>query len=190
MIKWGTLLELARRFDSKHILQVLYYRRNEWGRIEIDGESVDIAKEVIQHFRDSTSIRSISKSVRTELLAAEFHDRKDYLQLIKSAIDSRPHHPGIVFLDPDTGLEPESGNYNPTHVLRSELAEIWQFLRSGDLLVLYQHEDNRAGAEWKDRKRLQFANALDQFGILPENVKVAYAENIARDVAFFFVQKS
>ena len=189
VVKWGTLLELARRLRLKHILQVLYYRKNEWGQIEVDGERVNVAKEALRHFRDSTAIRNISKEVSVEVLAEEFGDRLKYLELIMSAIRSREAHPGIVFLDPDTGLQPKSGKLGPTHVSEKELSVIWKTLHAGDLLVFYQHQDNRAGMEWKERKRLQLAGALGIGEARTARVKLAHAPSLAHDVAFFFIKK-
>ena len=34
LVKWGTQLELAQKYRVKHILQVLYYRKNDWNRTE------------------------------------------------------------------------------------------------------------------------------------------------------------
>jgi hypothetical protein len=80
LVKWGTLLELARRSRLRHILQVLYYRKSDWQQIQVDGEGTQIAEEVILHFRDSTSIQRLSSQVSIEVLAEEFGDRKTYLK--------------------------------------------------------------------------------------------------------------
>ncbi len=187
LVKWGTLLELARRYRAKQILQVPYYVPNEWEQIEVDGKKVDIAKEVIEHFRSLGSIQNLFCSVPIKVLKDEFVDRSKYLQSIIATVRSRSVHPGVVFLDPDTGLEPPSGNHGPTHVLDSELVEIWKSLSSGDLLVVYQHETNRRGEEFVGPKMRQFVSAL---GIVPDRVKLAHAPRVARDVAFFYAEKS
>ncbi|MGD0631768.1 MAG: hypothetical protein ABR987_20750, partial [Terracidiphilus sp.] len=124
LVKWGTLLEFAGRYHAKHILQVLYYRKSNWPQIEVGGTNVDIAQEVIQHFRDVNSIRNLACPFPVEVVNEEFVDRGSYLRIVTSAIQARIVRPGIVFLDPDTGLEPPSGNYGPTHVLDSELQSI------------------------------------------------------------------
>ncbi|MGD0481986.1 MAG: hypothetical protein ABSA42_17585 [Terracidiphilus sp.] len=197
LVKWGTLIELARRSDSKHILQVVYYDATKWEKISIDTESAQISDEVIRHFRDVDSIRGLKCGVAIELLKDRFahKERGDYLRYITSAIHKRKEHPGVVFLDPDTGLEPQGQGPGPKHVCKAgpkhvcelEVAIIWAALSAGDLLVLYQHQDNRAGNEWKDRKRRQFAEAL---GARESEVKMAFAEDVASDVAFYFVKKN
>ncbi len=188
LIKWGTLLELASRYESKHILQVLYYRPSEWEQIEIDGTNAGIAKEVIQHFRNVDSIRNLVCPVAIEVLQEEFSDRTKYLQAVIGAIQARRIRPGIIFLDPDTGLQPPGGKYGPTHVLDSELGEVWRSLEPLDVLVFYQHQTNRAGDPWIESKKSQFAKAI---GSQMDQVKHAHAPgwNTARDVAFFFLAK-
>lgn len=191
LVKWAVTLELARRFQCLHILQVLYYRPNGWPQIEIDGEKTNIANEVIRHFRDVESICKLQCGIAVQVVKEEFDNRRreEYAKKVSKAIRALSIDPSIVFLDPDTGLEPRSGKLGPTHTSIAELREIWDLLRKGDLLVFYQHEDNRAGREWKERKRLQFAEALEMRGTRGEQVKLAHAPAVARDVAFFFVRK-
>jgi hypothetical protein len=190
----GTLVELARRFNSKHLLQVLYHAPTEWARIDIDGEPVNISDEVIRHFRNADSVCNLTDKVVIEVLKDEFRNspsgRTDYCRTIISSIRARGAGPGIVFLDPDTGIEPQSGRFGPTHVREAEIRMIWEALRAGDLLVIYQHEDNKAGREWRHRKMSQFANAVSKLSVRFEQVKQAYAPGVARDVALFFVAKS
>jgi len=185
LVKWGVLLELSHKFSCISILQVLYLRQSEWAAIQIDGEEVGLHRELIQHFRDAGSISHMSSAVSIEVIAEEFQDRLEYLQIIAKRIKSRTALPGIIFLDPDTGLQP-NGRPGYEHVLESELAEIWKLLRTSDVLVFYQHQTNRNGEPWIEVKKNQFAGAI---GVPPDHAKLAYAPEIARDVALFFAQK-
>jgi hypothetical protein len=63
-----------------------------------------------------------------------------------------------VFLNPDTGLEPEKPSFE--HVLESEFSVIWRALDTGDVLVFYQHQTNRNGQPWIHPKKLQFESAI------------------------------
>jgi hypothetical protein len=99
-------------------------------------------------------------------------------------IRSRAQLPGIVFLDPDTGLEPRFAG--PEHVLEQELAEIWEVLRSEDIMVFYQHQTNRSGTPWIEPKKAQFERAL---GVRKGISKLARAPGVAPDVAFFYIEK-
>lgn len=185
LVKWGVLFELARRYGATHILQVLYQRPTAWGQLEIDGELVRLPDAVIEHFRSTAAVSAMRCSAKVEVISEEFMDRSDYLQIILHRIQSRAKLPGIVFLDPDTGLEPSVAG--PEHVLESELAEIWSAMRPRDVLALYQHQTNRNGAPWVEQKKSQFERALE---IAHESAKLARAAETPRDVALFFVQKS
>ncbi len=185
LVKWGVLLHLAHRFGAKHILQVLYYRPSVWGSLEVDGEQVQLPKAVVQHFRSVTSVVSIGAQAKVEVIDTLFKERNQYLQHVLERIRARPRRTGIVFLDPDTGLEPQTPNLK--HVLASEVGAIWRAMPSGDVLVFYQHQTSRNNQEWVEPKKVQFENAL---GVLPGSAMVASAPKIARDVVLFFVQKS
>ncbi len=184
LIKWGVLLELARRHGAEHILQVLYFRNTDWGELEIDEELVKLPTEVLRHFRTTTSISSITCPAQVETVPEIFRDRDLYLKLVLDRIRSRARCPGIVFLDPDTGLEPRVPGLQ--HVLEQELAKIWIILRPGDLIVFYQHQTNRNGAAWIEPKKEQFERALS---ISAGTAKLARAPKIAPDVAFFYAEK-
>jgi hypothetical protein len=89
--------------------------------------------------------------------------------------------PCIIFLDPDTGLEPK--NPGLAHTLKPELRQIWEAMRGNDLLVFYQHKTHET--KWIEPRREQFAKALD----LPiEAAKIAQSK-AATDVVFFFARK-
>ena len=182
LVKWGTLLELARQYQVKQVLQVLYHRSNTWNSIEIDGESVPIPEEVIQHFRDTKSICTLNSSVPVEVLSEAFSDRGQYLKYVIGEIQGRKAIKKIVFLDPDTGLEPQGGRPNWKHVLEGELEVIWNSLSREDVLVFYQHQPHIP--DWINTKKRQFAEAIR----VPD-AKRAYAPLIAPDVVFFFAQR-
>jgi hypothetical protein len=144
LVKW--VLELARRFDASCIIQVLYRRPSEWGRLEIDGEQVQLPPAVVQHFRNPTNISAIQAGFRLEVVTDPFGNREEYLQTVLKRLKDDSGKPRIVFLDPDTGLE--SRNPGPEHVLESELATIWREMSPGDVLVIYHHQTNRDGTPW------------------------------------------
>ena len=111
-------------------------------------------------------------------------NRAEYLRRVIDRIRNREVTPGIVFLDPDTGLEPQ----NPTldHVRDDEVAAVWAVLKELDLLVFYQHQTNRNGQPWIDSKKQQFERAI---GLPVGSARLARSEVIARDVVFFYAQK-
>ena len=185
LVKWGVVLELARRYGAKHILQVLYQRPSVWEPLVVDGEQIEVADAVLQHFRCCTSVTAIQCQAAVEVVSENFEDRRIYHQIVLQRIRERPEAPGIVLLDPDTGLE--SRRAGPEHVLESELAEIWRTLRLGDVLAFYQHQTNRNGTPWIEPKKAQFERAL---GVGNGSAKLAQGKGIARDVAFFFIRRN
>jgi len=59
-----------------------------------------------------------------EFLKETFDNRTAYHQLLVQRIGERPRVPGIVFLDPETGLE-RSTKSGLQHVRESELRAVW-----------------------------------------------------------------
>jgi hypothetical protein len=187
LVKWGTLLELARIYRAKQILQVLYYRPNTWDPIEVGGSLVRIPNEVIQHFRNSMSICKMKTSVPIKVLGKTIADRNQYLQYVIGEVQKRKTIKKIVFLDPDTGIEPQ-GPPGLQHVLEGELDAIWNSLSEQDVLVLYQHKTGMNNNDFIQPKLQQFVNAI---GIEAARAKYAHAPtyNTANDVAFFYATK-
>ena len=184
LVKWSVLTHLAKMTAATRILQVAYFRYDTFEGIEIDGEPFEIPLEVKAHFRDIRRIEDLSSHVRISVFDTVFENRKDYLDQARNFISSFANEQCIVFLDPDTGLEPAHPNLN--HVLDEEIGKFWAALKSGDVLVFYQHQTNRNGAPWMQPKRRQFERAVEA----PEGtVKIAHGLKLARDVAFFYVRK-
>ena len=185
LVKWGVLLHLAKSYSVKRILQVAYYRPMKWGQLEIDGQKYPIPEPVIDHFRNVLNILTMPCEPRIEVLNSLFEDRSQYEQLIKNEVSRQ--HPCIIFLDPDTGLEPD-GRPGFEHVLDSELVYVWNKMVAGDVLAFYQHQTNRNAQPWIEPKRKQFEKALK---LTRGSAKVAVGSEIAgaRDVAIFYCCK-
>jgi hypothetical protein len=90
-----------------------------------------------------------------------------------------------VFLDPDTGLEPQNPSLD--HVLGVEARAIWSAMKTGDVFAFYQHQTNRAGQPWIQPKQLQLAQTL---GIPQQAIKIAMAPAVAQDVVFLYAQRT
>ena len=86
----------------------------------------------------------------------------------------------MVFLDPDTGLEPCS--VNEKHTTKHEIHHIWCSLDPGEWLVLYQHA--RREPEWWSRIEREFSKLC---GGAP--VDMARSEKVGRDAAFLCVER-
>ena len=184
LVKWSVLIHLAKQHSATRIFQVAYYRPDIFATIEIDGKPHPLPSEVIKHFRGITNITQIKDSVPIEVYDKVFENRKEYLQGVLEHIGSFGKARIIVFLDPDTGLEPAKPSAE--HVLRSEANAIWQGMKNGDLLVFYQHQTNRNGTPWIEPKKSELATALD---VKTADIKIASGSSIARDVVFYYIQK-
>jgi len=184
LVKWGSLLQIARLHGASRILQVPYFRPSSWGTLEIDGEDYPISNAVVEHFRNIYNIKKMTAWLRIDIIMTLFSGRDTYMQEILRAVGNSKGNPCVVFLDPDTGLEPRKPNL--THVLEEELAQIWRAMPGNDILVLYQHQTNRRGEPWIEPKRAQFEQALD---LAPGASKLAHGPKIISDVVLFYCQK-
>ncbi len=184
IVKWAVLLHLARQYDVKRIIQVAYFRSTEWKYLIIDGKKKDIPSEVLRHFRNVRNITKMVKEPNIEIIDFIFSDRNIYMEKIIKGVTRHKGTRTIVFLDPDTGLEPNRPKFE--HVLEAELREIWKKMHNEDLLVFYQHQTNKNGQPWIKPKRRQFQASI---GAEKGAVKIAKAPDIARDVVFFYCQK-
>ena len=184
LVKWAILLHLARQHETDTILQLAYLRPSTFGDVEIDGRKVRLPIEILDHFRRIGNIESLQCGVSIQVLNVPFQDRKQYLASVIDFVGMSAGSKRVVFLDPDTGLQPKKPTLK--HVLNGEAEAIWRELKKGDVFVLYQHQTNRNGQPWLEPKRRQLASALD----LPHaSVKCAQALSIARDVAFLYCVK-
>lgn len=187
LVKWGVLLTLAERYEAGKILQVAYLRPSVYGQLDVGGQSCPLPQSVRSHFRDIRNIRYLRADppVEIEVVDLPFDDRTAYTEaLVQIMTEPADRRPWVIFLDPDTGLTPR--NPGLEHVLDEELARIWSCMRQGDVLVVYQHQTNRAGDPWIEHKREQFEDALS----LPRgSAHIASGSSIARDVALFYRAK-
>lgn len=202
LVKWATLYHLAHIFKGSLILQIAFYRKEkQFGKVKkviIDGHEKEIPKEVISHFRDIHKIKDIKFQVPVKVFDLILEDREkktikfrhDYLSAVIELLRGHRKEKLIMFLDPDTGLQPKQTKPKtkpkPEHVSEEEVKKIWDALKQEDVFVLYQHQTNRRGESWIDDKQIQLATAL---GLSGDVVKLAYGPEVAKDVVFFYAQK-
>jgi len=188
LVKWSALYRLAEQTDSPLILQLAYYRRlpSNYPTITIDQQEVSIPSEVRKHFRNLQNVHRISSKIQVKVFDRLFDDRDAYLKDALRFISSFQSTKCVVFLDPDTGLEPTKGpGYE--HVLESEARAIFSAMKPRDVFVLYQHQTNRNGQEWIGPKKQQLARSI---GVPDREIKVANGATIARDVVLYFALKA
>jgi hypothetical protein len=187
LVKWSVLFRLAERFGAFLILQIAYYRSSDFESVIIDGKKETIPQEVLEHFRCVQNIKNIKSDRKIFVFDSLIKNRAAYLKEAISFIRNHHNGPRIVFLDPDTGLEPIHTPPNKGHVLESEALAFWDALEIGDTFVFYQHQTNRKGQPWIETKRVQLAEAIK---IRENQLKVADGLKIAHDVVFFYARKA
>ena len=79
-----------------------------------------------------------------EVIVDEFSQsaRTAYSEILSRHLKAR-ERPLLLFLDPDTGLEPEKPNV--THTTLAEVRCAWNDLMAGDWFVFYQHARRKKG---------------------------------------------
>jgi len=185
LIKWGGIIHLCNTTGIKHVMQVAYFRNSSWGLLDFDGKDVPIPEEIITHFRDISDIKRLGKKagITIEIVMNKFiHSaREAYTDSICQRIRKLSQRQ-IVFLDPDNGLAPQKAT--DEHVKSEEISSIWERLRRGDYLVLYQHSPHVT--DWKNIRKKEFARACK---LVPSQVKTWEAREKVKDVVFFFAEK-
>ena len=193
LVKWSALFHLAEEHHAKRVLQIAYYRPSTFPTITMDGRRFDLPPDVINHFRDIRKIEGIKSKIRVSVLDLLFEDRVSYLAGAIKFIASFSQEKCLVFLDPDTGLEPERSP-GVEHVLASEARAVWDSMKARDVFVFYQHQTNRNGQPWVEPKRIQLERAL---GLPCNSLKTASRTpkkkksglEIAPEVVFYCCEK-
>jgi len=185
LVKWAVLHRLAEIYKAPRILQLAFYRPSEFPKVTVDGKEHKIPQEVLSHFRDLRKIENINSKIQVAVFDDLFDDRTSYLKSVKKFLSKFQEETCVVFLDPDTGLEPKK-TPKFDHVLDLEAKSIWKATKAGDVYVFYQHQTNKAGQPCIEPKRSQLENALD---LNKHSIKVASGLKIARDVVFFYAPK-
>lgn len=186
LVKWSALVHIANMNSASCILQIAYFREHSFPNVELDTQEKVLPEEVQKHFRDIKNIENLSLPIKIKVFDEVLADRKQYLLEAKKFI-FRYSMEGrcVVFLDPDTGLEPTKPNLR--HVLRKEANEFWKSIKIDDVLVLYQHQTNKNGKPWEEAKRIEFEKAI---GAPKGSVKVGRGPKLANDVVLFYAIKA
>jgi len=185
IVKWSGIVYLCSEQGVKNVLQIAYYRRQQWPKLIFDKADINLPKQVIKHFRDIEDINrlALSMGLTIEVVKKEFshNTRTSYHRHVCEVISAMKEQK-IVFLDPDVGLAPNRGEAK--HVRPAEITMIWQSLNPQDFLVLYQHRFR--SHDWVEIRGNQLAMAC---GVGANRVGMWSAEQIAKDVVFFFIEK-
>ena len=69
LVKWSVLLHLAMQTDAQRILQIAYFRHDDFSELTIDDERFKIPLEVRAHFRVA---RDVPKKTRNQISQIPF----------------------------------------------------------------------------------------------------------------------
>ena len=191
--KWSLLLELAG--DRHHIYQVAMLTRDDGEHTLDQGDPGECNALARGFFEDECRVddRDIYRaeallSGRITVLNPKGSDceyyspssRTRYFDHVLNTIKSDDKSPKVVFLDPDNGLEVK--NSTSSHVRLQDVRRVWNSLRAGDYLVIYQHHARVFLNRYMDDKRRQIG----------DNLKVAQASiqhRTHKAVSFFWLEK-
>jgi hypothetical protein len=89
----------------------------------------------------------------------EDSSRAAYFEKVRTTlIEGEPNRRRVIFVDPDTGMQPK--NPNSKHIRDSSIEAIWHWMRNGDVLVIYQHAPQDRRNDWVAAKAEQFCKVL------------------------------
>ena len=181
LVKWGTLMQLARAHSLRLILQVAYLRLDhDVPLIKWECGEEEVGPKILEYFRDIHLIRGLAKSTGIEIevfdrpFAAKLRD--EYTADVVSHIKKITTTPCVILLDPDTGLS--TNRSSSAHVTPDQVSTIWSALRPKDWLVVYQHASREMN--WSEKRRAAFEAACQGGRFLHFR-----SPNGAHDVALF-----
>ena len=124
LIKWGVLIRLAEWYNLSRIIQIAYLRPSTFGMIDMAGQQTELPPQVITHFRNIRNITTLHNEISITVFDHAFDARIPYHEAVSKYLAQFVTELRLVFLDPDTGLEP-AGKANLKHVLGTEARAIW-----------------------------------------------------------------
>jgi hypothetical protein len=186
-VKWGALVHLANTKGIRCIVQVAYFRHGTDLKLQTEEGEVELPVQVWNHFSNLRHIERLGEATGLKIIVLDQlfdpGNRFDYINMIclhLEEINKEIKNRKIIFLDPDTGIEPE--NAKPEHVTKNDLREIWEKIGNGDLLAVYQHA--AFTENWlNDRKK--------RMSVVCDNVCVKHilSKGIAQDMAMLWCCK-
>ncbi|MFO7971457.1 MAG: hypothetical protein R6U40_06880 [Desulfobacterales bacterium] len=185
LLKWGVLILLARQYRLSRIIQIAYKRPSLFPKIDLGGQEKELPSEVCSHFRDINNITVLRDEISISVFDKFFEDRKAYQEAVIQYLGDLAGESRLVFLDPDTGLEP-AGRPKLEHVLDKEALAIWSELKTREVFAFYQHKTNRSGKPWIEEKRIQLEKALK---VKEGTVHVGKSMKMVNDVVIFYAKK-
>jgi hypothetical protein len=140
--KWSLLLKLAGQ--KHHIFQIAMLRPDK-GTHGNDRRDPGACNHAVREFfddersQDAHDIKRIEKLLpgRITVLMTQYSNgcRVTYFDLVLEI--TRKTAPKVVFLDPDNGIEGATRGHE--HIGVQEIERVWESLKGGDYLVVFQY---------------------------------------------------
>jgi hypothetical protein len=148
--------------------------------------------EVQRHFDQRKSLDQFRELFPEHFAVFSFPRREysisvadEYFRLVTERIgELQQKERVLVFIDPDTGIEPASGAQDE-HLRAKDLFLVWKALRAGDKLIVYQHASRKGNWRQYLGRRAGQALQIDPT-LVPDPY---YNEDLARDVCFLVLEK-
>jgi hypothetical protein len=145
--------------------------------------------EVVRFFDDHKDFKAISvlfpKGFTYLSDVYEVKDSSRYFERLQQVIAAAQERSKVlVFLDPDTGIEPSSRAGNE-HLLKSDIKAVCKHLRAGEKLIVYQHAPRKPG--WQEDWIAKLTPIAME---MRTSLSAPYHEpDAAKDVCFFTFTK-
>jgi hypothetical protein len=156
--------------------------RNQELKAFLDSYDKGRSERNISHLRSVRFFReprvlvfSLHRESRDLLPDFNFSSRRKYFAELEGAL--RPK--SLVFLDPDTGIEPPSRR-SERHVLLREITDLHSAMDENSVLMIYQHHHRKQRAEF-------FREVSQRIG-QQRDLEPLYLSD--KDIAFFFLSKA
>ena len=197
IVKWGVLAHLAKPPHKTLAVQLAFYRQEKPSQYKLrhltgstTQNHIEFPELVLRAFeRRIDQIKEKTLGINLELYDAPFKGqysggstyRDRYITTFLNWLTATRKERTVVLLaDPDTGLEPTKKG--PEYIKETELQRLFEGLKDGDWLVLYQHAPRKT--EWIEDHRGRLSRLLAGHA-----VEVFDCPEVAEDVAFFAVRK-
>jgi hypothetical protein len=185
VVKWATLIHLCKKQGLSIIVHVPFLNDAAFNHeLRIYKRPQVFPKTVWSHFRDLKHIEDLGRQENLDIhiIDGQFkHSQREiYINKVCEMVDQYTERRKAVFLDPDTGIEPQKPDGR--HVTITEIEKVWRRLKRGDWLVLYQHALRKKN--WRTVQRKKFASACRVV-----TVRTYDCDTIAHDVVFLCAEQ-
>lgn len=196
MVKWAALIYVAQSRKLERILQIAFLQPSDKPyQVQTTKGPVPFPLEVWHHFRNLRDIQALGQraGVTIEVFDEPFRPeggstqsrrefRAQYFKKIAERLGALGNTKLLVFLDPDTGIEPT--HCGSTHVSCQEIARVFRSMKRRDWLAFYQHA--RMVKYWDKETLKKFSASL---GKGSRNLMSLSCPRMASDVRVFAVEK-